>query len=295
MTPNFRPVLPVRGATVRGAIRAPPYIAKVIAKATLRPPLRACEPEPWVIAHRGNSALAPENTAPAFESALSAPIDGIELDVQMSADGALVVHHDATVSKLGGGRRRVSALTHADLLELDAGGWKARPFRGERLLTLEDVLDRWGGRTWLLVEVKARQADRGAEWHRRVAQRTVAEVTRRGLESSVLLLSFDANVLRAGAEAAAGIRTVWNLARIPRLSDATERTLASLYAVSVDVRALTRRFAQLAHGMGKPVFVYTCNTQAAVERARRAGADAFMSDDPVFLAAHLARTRGLVP
>jgi glycerophosphoryl diester phosphodiesterase len=257
--------------------------------------LRAREPDPWVIAHRGNSAAAPENTAPAFESALSAPIDGIELDVQMSADGALVIHHDATVAKLGGGRRRVSSLTHAQLLGLDAGGWMAKPFRGEKLLTLGDVLDRWGGRTWLLVEVKARPSDRDLDWHRRVAERTVEEVTRRGLESSVLLLSFDARVLRAGADTAAGVRTVWNLARIPRLTNATETTLASLYAVSVDVRALTRQFAQLAHERGKPVFVYTCNTPASVDRARAAGADAVMSDDPVFLARQLARSRSLTP
>jgi glycerophosphoryl diester phosphodiesterase len=255
--------------------------------------LRALEPDTWVIAHRGNSAAAPENTAPAFESALSAPIDGIELDVQMSADGALVIHHDATVAKLGGGRRRVSSMTRADLLALDAGGWMSPQFRGEKLLTLAEVLDRWGGRTWLLVEVKARPSDRDLAWHERVAERTVEEVTRRGLAASVLLLSFDANVLRAGADAGTGIRTVWNLARIPRASAATERTLASLYAVSVDVRALTEHFAQLAHEMGKPVFAYTCNTPATVERARAAGADAVMSDDPVFLAAHLARARSL--
>lgn len=60
----------------------------------IRPPIRPGEPLPWAIAHRGNSAEAPENTAAAFDAALEAPIDGIELDVQMSADGVPVIHHD---------------------------------------------------------------------------------------------------------------------------------------------------------------------------------------------------------
>ena len=161
----------------------------------MRPPIRPGEPLPWVIAHRGHSAEAPENTASAFDAALQAPIDGIELDLQMSADGVPVIHHDSTVMKLGGGRRRVSALPWSALRALDAGGWKSERFRGERLLSLAEFLDGWGRRTWLLLEIKARAADRDPAWHRRLTERTIDEVRRRRLETSVLLLCFDEDVL----------------------------------------------------------------------------------------------------
>jgi glycerophosphoryl diester phosphodiesterase len=252
---------------------------------SLRRPLGAGEPEPWVIAHRGHSAAAPENTAAAFDAALREPIDGIELDVQMSADGVPVIHHDATVAKLGGGRRRISSLGLAELRTLDAGTWMSPRFRGERLLTLEEVLDRWGGRTWLLLEIKARASDKDPAWHRLLAERTLEQVHRRGLADRVMLLCFDARVLRAPACGA--VRTVWNLAKLPRMDEAAQATIASLFAFSVDIRALTPRFAETARRLGKPVLTYTCNTARAVARARAAGVDGIMSDDPALLAARL--------
>jgi len=260
----------------------------------IRPPLRPGEPAPWVIAHRGNSAEAPENTAAAFDAAFEAPIDGIELDVQLSADGVPVIHHDATVAKLGGGRRRISSLNWSDLRTLDAGGWKSRRFRALRLLTLADFLDRWGGRTWLLLEIKARPGDRDPEWHRALTERTVEEVKRRNLEGGVLLLCFDDSVLRTARRCAPRIRTVRNFAQLPRPEARAREVLTELFAASVDVRALTPRFVELAHELGRPVLAYTCNTQSAVKRALTAGADALMADDPAHLAA-LVRGGAVTP
>jgi glycerophosphoryl diester phosphodiesterase len=253
-------------------------------RSPIRPTIRQGEPLPWIIAHRGHSAEAPENTASAFDAALQAPIDGIETDVQMSADGVPMIHHDATVVKLGGGRRRVSALPWRELRALDAGGRKSERFRGERLLSLAELLDGWGGRTWLLLEIKARPGDRDPAWHRRLTERTIDEVRRRRLESSVLLLCFDQNVLAAARRYNPRIRTVRNLDRLPIRESRMRDVLTPLFAASVNVRALHAKFVDLAHQMGKPVLTYTCNDRRTARRALAAGADAIMANDPGQLA-----------
>src|SRR5487761_312238 len=93
------------------------------------------------VAHRGGSALAPENTMAAFRHALTLPIDALELDVQMSRDGRVIVFHDETVERLTDGQGNVLDLDLATLQILDAaahfaGGWPER----ERIPTLVEVL-----------------------------------------------------------------------------------------------------------------------------------------------------------
>ena len=229
---------------------------------------------PWIIAHRGDSAAFPENTLAAFDAAVAAGADGIELDLQATRDGVPIVHHDATLRRLGGGARSVGSFDLAEVRALRAG-----------VPTLDDVLDRYGGRTRLLLEIKAHD-DVGdfRERARSLAERTVREVRHRRLDSSVQILSFDPAVLEAARAASSHVRTVLNLARLPRLDASHWRRLAPLFALSVDVRALTPAFVREAHRRGKPVLVYTCNTPGRALAALRAGADAIMSDRPGWLA-----------
>src|SRR6187455_766122 len=78
---------------------------------------------PLVFAHRGGSALAPENTLASFDNGLSLGADGLELDVHLSRDGVVVVHHDTTLERTTNGRGKVSALTADELAQLDAAYW----------------------------------------------------------------------------------------------------------------------------------------------------------------------------
>ena len=104
-------------------------------------------PKPLVIAHRGASGHAPENTLAAFKLAMEQQADGIELDVMLSKDGRVVVIHDDTVDRTTNGSGRVRDLTLDALQGLDAGG-------GERIPTLADVLDTFGGRFLINIELK---------------------------------------------------------------------------------------------------------------------------------------------
>jgi len=228
-----------------------------------------------VIAHRGASRERPENSIAAFELALEQGADGIELDVQLTRDGVAVVLHDPTLARFGG-RRRVAG---TDWHEIGEPG----PPR------LDDVLDRFGRRTVLLIELKA--VERGAtaaERHLALVETTVRAVRRRRLDARCALLCFDRGLLDVAAGLAPGIPRVLNvspqrLARAP-----SSASLAGLDAVSADVRTLAPRWGAAVRHAGLPLLAWTCNTPRRVDAALAAGATGVMSDRPAWLARRLA-------
>lgn len=124
---------------------------------------------PATYAHRGSSGAAPENTAAAFERAIAEGADYIETDVQLSADGELVIIHDVTLARTTDARLtfadrapwNVHDLTLTELRKLDAGGWYDEDFTGQRILTLDELLDLLGGRVGLNLELKSPAANPG--------------------------------------------------------------------------------------------------------------------------------------
>ncbi|MHB8994927.1 MAG: glycerophosphodiester phosphodiesterase [Armatimonadota bacterium] len=110
---------------------------------------------PELMAHRGNSALAPENTLAAFAKALESKAESCELDVHLSADGEVIVMHDATVDRTTNGSGAISQMTLRQLKALDAGSWFAPEFAGEPVPTLAEVVELVGDRIRLNVEIKA--------------------------------------------------------------------------------------------------------------------------------------------
>ncbi|MFT9596767.1 glycerophosphodiester phosphodiesterase [Mesobacillus sp.] len=115
------------------------------------------------VAHRGAAGYAPENTIAAFDKGLEMKADYIEIDVQRSKDGELVVIHDTTVDRTTDGTGRVGALTLVELRSLDAGSFKGEQFAGEKIPTFEEVLDRYHGKIGILIELKAPQLYPGIE------------------------------------------------------------------------------------------------------------------------------------
>ncbi len=110
------------------------------------------------IAHRGASALAPENTMAAFAMAVELGADAIELDLHVSRDGELVVIHDHTLDRTTDGEGPVHTRSLQELKRLDAGRWFGESFAGQRIPTLAEVLDRFSGKIPLALEIKAGSA-----------------------------------------------------------------------------------------------------------------------------------------
>ncbi len=115
------------------------------------------------VAHRGASGYAPENTIAAFDKAVDMKADYIEIDVQMSKDGELVIIHDTTVDRTTDGTGKVKDLTFEELRSLDAGSWKSPEFSGEQIPTFDEILDRYRGKIGVLIELKAPELYPGIE------------------------------------------------------------------------------------------------------------------------------------
>ena len=112
-----------------------------------------------IIAHRGASAYSPENTVAAINKAFELGADGIEIDVQMSRDGELFLHHDWTLEKLGNEKSLVISKTLSQLKKLDAGKWFSSEFEGEKIPTLSEALSVVPEGKIVNIEIKKTAAD----------------------------------------------------------------------------------------------------------------------------------------
>jgi glycerophosphoryl diester phosphodiesterase len=115
-----------------------------------------------IIAHRGAMKDRPQNTRSSFDRALACGADGIEFDVQLSADGVPVIYHDRSMRRINGSHRRLSDFSLKELRLLDWGSWYGEQYKREPLLTFREVLELYAGRCGLFVEIKSRKSDRAS-------------------------------------------------------------------------------------------------------------------------------------
>ena len=239
-----------------------------------------------MFAHRGGSALGPENTLAAFDLGMRVGADGIELDVHLSADGVPVVHHDATLDRTTSASGPVVARTAADLARVDAGyrfaGRGDFPFRrqGVGIPSLHDVLRRYPD-VPLIIEMKVDSRDMG--------EAVAREVRAAGAADRVCVAGF-------GARSAVAAR-----AALPEMACSASRSEARLavyralagwpvrraryggYQVPERaslLRVVSPRFVRYAHEAGVKVQVWTVNDEADMRRLLSWGVDGLISDQP---------------
>lgn len=235
-----------------------------------------------IIAHRGASGTHPENTFAALDQALNEGADGMELDLQLTRDGEVVVFHDHTLRKLGQPRLRVSALTLAELRQFDFGAWRGEVFRGETIPTLAEVLTRYGARTELFLELKS---SRDARRNHELARQTLSLMRATSAPLRAAILCFDPGMLRAMQILAPELRYVLN-AFAMRSALPGARQLPWLQAIDLDIRWLTPADrAMLAPG--QTLYCYTCNTEVQLRAAVAAGVSGVITNYP-------ARSRGFL-
>ena len=159
-----------------------------------------------VIAHRGASSYAPENTIAAFDLALQMGARHLELDVHLTRDAYLVIIHDDTVNRTTNGTGPVADQTLAALQTLDAGAWFGEAFVGARIPTLAEVLTRYQGRAHLHIELKGHTAH--------LPQRTVDLVRAHGMALHVTFTSFQHTHLQTMRAYAPELPTGWLVGEI---------------------------------------------------------------------------------
>lgn len=231
---------------------------------------------PLCIAHRGFSTRFPENTIAAFDAAMREPIDAMELDIQMTKDHVPVIYHGRTLHMIGGGLKRIHRLTLEELARFDFGGWFGPGFADTSIATLEQVLVRFGGRCPLMLEIKARESSLARLQD--LVERVLALVRGMQLSETVYILSFELPLLLHGHGLNPHMRFVLNQKRPCILREAR-----FLHGYSADIRRVERSFVETAHNHGKPVFTFTCLTQAQFRHARQSGVNGIMANNPRWL------------
>lgn len=234
--------------------------------------------QPIVFAHRGASAHAPENTMAAFELALAQNADGIELDAKLSADGHVVVIHDASVDRTTGAHGRVSDLSLAELRSLDAGSLFSNKFSAEKIPMLEEVFEAVGKKMFINVELTNYTTPRD-----HLVESVCMLVKRFNLQNRVLFSSFFASNLSkarsylpevpCGLLAFAGILGAW-----PRSFGFAFGKYAALHPNLKDV---TPQQVQRVHRLKGRVHVWTVNREADMRHLFGWGVDGIFTDDPL--------------
>ncbi len=140
-----------------------------------------------VVAHRGASLNAPENTISAFDRALAHGVHMIELDVQFSSDKHPIVFHDETLGRTTEGERQIGEMPLTEIQDLDVGSWFGESFKGERIPTLREILQHVRGKAFVMIELKPPAAE--DNWRERV-DIIVEEIQRVGMDQFVLCGSF---------------------------------------------------------------------------------------------------------
>lgn len=231
-----------------------------------------------VIAHRGASSYAPENTVAAFDLAIQQGASHLELDVHSTADGHVVVVHDETLDRTTNGSGPVTGHTLAALTALDAGSWFDARFAGERIPTLGAVLDRYRTRAHIHVEIKGHSAD--------LSQRTVDLVRRHGMADQVTVTSFQSTKLEETRAYAPELPTGWLVARVSDgvIAQARTRRLTQLCPRADTVTPdLVRRL----HAEGFVVRAWGVATEDLMRQVVIAGADGMTVNFPDKLLAYL--------
>lgn len=221
---------------------------------------------PAIIAHRGASHCAPENTAAAFDAALAEGADGIELDLQLSRDGVVVVFHDKTLARLGGHSQRVHDFDWQELAQIDAGRGPHGRRTGHCLLRLEQVLERWAPHTHLYLEIKHAEGRRRRKRHRQLGEAVARLVGECSWQSNCALLSFHDAAIDTVATALPQLPCIRNVRWAPGLKS-VRRKVGRLAGVSIDIRRFSPHYASALAALDRPLYAYTCDNDAALQRA----------------------------
>lgn len=230
---------------------------------------------PLVIAHRGDSLHAPENTLAAFEAAVRQGADAIEFDVKLTRDEQVVVLHDQTVDRTTDGTGSLAELDLAALHELDAGSSFSADFRGEPIPTLEDLLEAVGNRLYLNIELK----NYATPFDDLVPK--VAELVRRhALEGRVLFSSFLPRNLRSMRKllpnVPRGLLTYRGWLGSWGRAFGWRGDYSALHPCLTDLDA---RLVARVHAAGKRVHVWTVNLEADIRRVIGLGVDGIITDE----------------
>ncbi|MEL6256008.1 MAG: glycerophosphodiester phosphodiesterase family protein [Bacteroidota bacterium] len=240
---------------------------------------------PKIVAHRGASAIAPENTFPAIEKAVEIGVDGIEIDVHMTKDGQIVLIHDSDVSRTTDGVGEIKDLTMQELEDLDAGSWKGEVFKGTKIPTLAEVLSYLKGKCTLFLEVKKGKDGRYAG----LEEEVIRLLNLYQMKEQTIIMSFQSETLKKFYELDPGLRLHKLLIGelIPHIlyhdgsfqwGDVNQLYFAS--STNLNHHFLNPRMLLRSARAEKTNFIYTINEETDMMKAMELGVDGIITNYP---------------
>jgi len=257
--------------------------------------MQAPAQKPLIIAHRGASELAPENTFAAFQKAIEDGADGIEFDVRLTRDLVPVVYHDAKLKRLGRCKGHVSNFMSSELQTLDVGSWfnEKNPgksngkFSLETVPTLERLLEFLGGYKGLLyVEMKCREDGTDA-----LPEAVCRTIRQSDLLPQIIVKSFNLEAVRRIRRLLPEVRTAALFA--PKILDVLQKKKRLLKKaqeceadeISIHFSLATEKFIRRAEKKNLPVTIWTADSPSWVKRAVNLGINAIITNNPARLLA----------
>lgn len=240
---------------------------------------------PVVVAHRGASSLAPENTLAAIRKAAELGAVMVEFDVRQTKDGKVVLMHDADVRRTTNGKGRLRDTTYAQLTALDAGQWFDPTFQGESVPTLDEALAALGPKMVAAIELKSGPA---------IVPKVHAAIDRHGLAERSVIFSFRPSHVRASKAVRPTLPVLFLIDPERGKSAYTAGIVSRAQTTGADLVGLSHQAVDASivgafHEAGLPVFVYTVDNHPDVERMMSLGVDGIISNKPRSTRSRIAR------
>jgi glycerophosphoryl diester phosphodiesterase len=235
-----------------------------------------------VVAHRGAAGAAPENTMAAVRQALDDGADWVEIDVQETRDGEVVVVHDSDFMKLAGNPLKIWEGDLAAVRQIDVGSWFDPRFADQRVPTLAEVLDAVRDRSRLVIELKYYGHDEQLE------QRVVDIVEAANMADQVAIMSLKL----PGIQKLKAIRPDWQ-AGLLAATAVGDLTRLDVDFLAVNQSLANPAFIKRARNNGKGVFVWTVNDAMSLSRWMSMGVDGVITDEPALARDIIAQRSGL--
>ncbi|HMT09645.1 MAG TPA: glycerophosphodiester phosphodiesterase family protein [Pyrinomonadaceae bacterium] len=237
---------------------------------------------PHIIAHRGDSRNAPENTMAAFRSAIKCGADGVEFDVQLAADGVPVVVHDYDLQRTAGRREKIGELTSKQLAQVDVGKWFGEKFAGETVPTLLSILEMYsnsGGP--IFIELKCESGD-----YSDLVTNVCDLIRESPLMPRVIVKSFRLAAIGEVRFRLPDVQTaalfepsIMTILRRRQYIIAMAREFGA-HQISLHTSLATAKLAELAKQSGMPTTVWTADSSRWIARCRERNIDNLITNDP---------------
>lgn len=241
--------------------------------------------KPLIIAHRGASGLAPENTLTAFAKAIEIGVDRIEMDLRQTIDGEVIVLHDKTIVRTTNGWGSARKLSLSKIRRYSAGSWFHYDFSSERIPTFREVLELVDGRTTLLLEIKD-----GSPYHHGIEKNVIDIINEYNAHDWCIVQSFNDKVLknfRALPNLNSDIQKLFEIViPVAPLYGGSRFTYKSIkrydfaQEVNVNFKSVTPRVVRKVQRMGKKINVWTVNDRYDLQYFIEMGVDGIITDFP---------------